>query len=188
MRTSHLLLLATLMLFFSCGDTQNEYTIGACFLAFDNSVHQDPTLASAMNVNSPGIFCLVKTEMKSGATYFSFSNNAGQNSSSISNAIDQKRTLKIGHNNGLIVGFGNLDNPAIFYAYDNECPNCFNPNALPVKSKPLKMNSSGIASCSVCNRQYNMNSGGNVVAGDGGNKLTRYRASTTGPFGNLVVN
>ena len=88
----------------------------------------------------------------------------------------------------MIVGFGNLDYPAKFYAYDKECPNCFDPNVLPVRSKPLTMSSNGLATCNVCHRQYNMNSDGIVVAGDSGKKMTRYRASTTGPFGILAVN
>ena len=141
-----------------------------------------------MNVNSPGIFCLIKSEVQAGATYFAFTNNAGQSSRSIINAIDQRRTNIIGYNNGVIVGFGTLDYPAVFYAYDKECPNCFDPNALPVRSKPLTMSSNGLATCNVCHRQYNMNSDGIVVAGDSGKKMTRYRASTTGPFGILAVN
>jgi hypothetical protein len=141
-----------------------------------------------MNINAPGIFCLIKSEAQSGATYFSFTNNTGQSSQSILNAIDQRRTNIIGYNNGVIVGYGNLDYPAVFYAFDKECPNCFDPKALPVRSKPLSMSSNGIATCKVCQRQYNMNSGGNVVAGDNGHKMTRYRASTTGPYGILAVN
>ncbi len=183
------LLLSPLLLLLSCGDAENEYTIGACYLAFDNSQHNDAILASAMNVNSPGIFCLIKSEVQAGgATYFAFTNNAGQSSRSIINGIDQRRTNIIGYNNGVIVGFGTLDSPTVFYAYDKECPNCFDPNALPVRSKPLTMSSNGLATCKVCHRQYNMNSDGIVVAGDSGKKMTRYRASTTGPFGILAVN
>ena len=93
----------------------------------------------------------------------------------------------MGRNNGLIVGFGNLDNPAIFYAYDAECPNCYNPSALPVRSYKLSVSSSGIATCANCKRSYNLNTGGNIVAGSAGNLLERYRATTTGPNGLLHV-
>ena len=82
------LLLSPLLLLLSCGDAENEYTIGACYLAIDNSQHNDAILASAMNVNSPGIFCLIKSEVQAGgATYFAFTNNAGQSSRSINESI-----------------------------------------------------------------------------------------------------
>ena len=172
----------------ACGNTENEFTAGSCYFVFDNSAHQDATLAGAMNPNAPGIFCTITTEMRNGANYFNFSSSAGQNSSQIYNALDKRRTLALGFNDGIIVGFGALNQPPVFYAFDRECPNCFDPNVLPVRSKPLTMSSNGLATCNVCHRQYNMNSGGIVVAGDSGKKMTRYRASTTGPFGILAVN
>ena len=93
--------------------------------------------------------------------------------------------------NGIIVGYGNLSTGAsgayTFYAYDAQCPNCFDYNAIPVKSYPLTMNTAGIATCAKCKRQYNMNTGGNCV-NDSGKGLTTYRSSTTGAFGYLVVN
>ena len=94
-------------------------------------------------------------------------------------------------NNGIIVGYGNLSTGVTgaytFYAYDAQCPNCFDYNAIPVKSYPLTMNSAGIATCAKCKRQYNMNTGGNCV-NDSGKGLTTYRSSTTGALGYLVVN
>lgn len=183
-----ILALALLALFAtSCGDTENEYTVGVCLLIIDNSTHQDATLASAMNPNAPGTFCLVKKETRNGATYFEFTNNAGVSSSKIQNAIDQRRSSIIGYNNGIIVGFSAL-NPNTFYAYDHECPNCYDPNAIPMKSRPLTMNSSGHATCAVCHRQYDLNNNGFVSSGDNGKRLTRYRATTTGPFGVMTVN
>jgi len=177
------------MLFLSnCGDAENEYTSLTCYFVFDNSVHQDATLATSMNNNAPGIFCYATKSMKSGATYFDFSNNQGASSSAIANAIDQRRTMILGQNNGIIIGFGNADYPSTFYVYDAECPNCFDPNALPVRSHRLSMSSDGIATCKTCSRKYNLNAGGYISEGEQGNKLTRYRASTTGPFGVLNVN
>ena len=186
MRTWAALLFTTLLL--SCGEGQNEYTMRTAFFIFDNSIHQNFILSSAMNINSPGIFCKVKRSMKAGATYFDFENNQGQTESSLALAPDMQTTCILGYNNCLIVGFGNLDIPAIFYAYDGECPNCFDPKALPVRSRQLTMTSAGLAVCSTCNREYNLNSGGNIVKGDGGNKLTRYHATCTGPLGRLAVN
>ncbi|MBR6182912.1 MAG: hypothetical protein IKQ77_17100 [Prevotella sp.] len=172
----------------SCGDSENEYTTKTCYFIFDNSVHNDATLASAMNPSAPGIFCQVTMAMRSGATYYDFANNAGTSSSSIQNAVDTKRTLILGYNNGIIVGYGALDIPASFYAYDRECPNCFNPNDIPMRSAPLAMTSNGIATCAKCHRKYDMNNNGFITDGEKGKRLTRYRATTTGPFGVLVVN
>ncbi len=172
----------------SCGDMQNEYTVRTAYFIFDNSVHQNTVLSTAMNINAPGTFCKIKPYMVSSARAYIFENNYGQSEPSVENAIDQRRTVILGYNNSLIVGFGNLDLPAVFYAYDGECPNCFDPQKLPVHSYPLTMTSAGLAVCGSCQREYNMNSGGNIVKGDGGNKMTRYHASCTGPLGTLAVN
>ena len=187
-RFLNILLTLTVVLLTGCGDSSNEYTIGTCYVVIDNGIHQDATLAGAMNPNAPGIFCIVKRNTRGGVTYFDFTNNAGVSSSKPFNAIDTRRTLIMGQNNGIIVGYGTLNTPPIFYAYDLECPNCFDPNAIPVKSKPLSISTNGIATCSVCHRQYDLNNNGFISSGEGGNKLTRYHANTTGPFGVLAVN
>ena len=176
------------LLLSACNDSENEYTIGACLVIIDNSVHQDPTLASAMNINAPGVFCTITKGLENGANKFFFSNNVGQHSSVALNALDSRRTLILGYNEGIIVGFGNLDYPARFVAYDRECPNCFDPNRIPIRSYALTTTSNGMAVCNTCKRKYDMNNGGNLVEGDAGKKLTRYRAATTGPYGKLSVN
>lgn len=185
-----LTLIACVLLLSACGDdigyTYSDYR---CNLYLDNSVHQDPALSTAMNSQSPGTFCTVSYKY-SGTYYYVFKTNLGQTSESIFNAIDQQRDnhLRIGQNNGIIVGFGNLSTPAEFYAYDAECPNCYDANALPVRSYKLSVSGAGIATCNNCQRTYNLNTGGNIASGDRGTPLTRYRASTTGPFGTLYVN
>ena len=178
--------LLSLMLLSCTAD--NEYSSAACYLVIENNLHNDATLASAMNASSPGIFVTITKTTSSGATYFHFSSNQGGSSSSIFNAIDAKRILIIGMNGGLIVGFGNLSQPVTFYAYDRECPNCFDPNNIPMKSYPITVNSSGIGTCSKCGRKYDLNNGGIISSGDGGKKMTRYRCGTTGAYGVLSVN
>ena len=188
--TKRIGLISTLVLLMlcSCGDTQNEYTVGVTYFIFENSTHQDVTLSSAMSTNSPGIFCHITKTTSAGVTYFSFNNNQGASSKSIANAVDLRRSSLLGYNNGIIVGFGNLDNPAVFYAYDNQCPNCFSHDAIPVRNYSRTMSSNGIATCKTCGREYNMNTGGNIIKGDTGNKLIRYHAATTGALGVLIVN
>ncbi len=171
----------------ACGNSGYEYSSYPCYVVVDNSLFLDPTLATAMNTLSPGVFCMIQKTMSGSAEQFSFSSNQGLSSTQVFTAKEQQMNLTFGMNNGIIVGFGNIDYPAIFYAYDRECPNCFDPEAIPVRSKPLSMESNGHATCAACGRVYDMNNRGYVIDGDNGDPLTRYPASTTGPFGVLVV-
>lgn len=175
----------------SCGADDNTYSNLRLAIYIDNSTHQDATLATAMNAASPGVFCRVSYEASSRS--FVFASNQGQQSKSRLNAKETEMGFygRIGMSNGIIVGYGNLSTGALgaytFYAYDAQCPNCFDYNAIPVKSYPLTMNAAGIATCAKCKRQYNMNTGGNCI-NDSGKGLTTYRSSTTGALGYLVVN
>lgn len=178
---------ALTLLLAGCGDSESEYSTRRCYLVVNNASHLDATLASAMNASAPGVFCKVSTTFSGGASYFTFANNQGQQSQSIFDLEDARRTLTIGLNNAVIVGYAALTQPATFYAFDAECPNCFDPDALPIKTKPLQMTTSGMAVCNVCQRQYSLNNGGVVSSGDGGRKLTRYHATSTGPYGVLSV-
>ncbi|MCD8289798.1 MAG: hypothetical protein LUC26_07855 [Prevotella sp.] len=182
-----LLSLTVAALLSSCSDALTEYSDYPCRVVVDNSLFLDATLASAMNSVTPGVFCMIQKTMNGSAEQFSFSSNQGLSSSQVFTAKDQQMSLIFGMNNGIIVGYGNIDYPAVFYAYDRECPNCFDPNAIPVRSKPLTMETNGHATCAVCGRVYDMNNRGYVISGDNGDPLTRYPASTTGPYGTLVV-
>ena len=184
---TYLLCTICTLLLLACGGDENEYSSIRCYTIINNANHQDPTLASAMNAAAPGIFCKIKTTYQGGATYFSFQNNQGLQSQSRLDGEDQRRTLIVGLNNGLIVGFANLSQPAQFYAFDAECPNCFDSTAIPVRSHPLQMTTDGLASCNTCKRSYSLNNQGVVSAGEGGKKLTRYHATCTGPYGILSV-
>lgn len=185
------LLVVLLVLFATaCGSDDYTYSSRRLGLFIDNSTHLDPTLATAMNAMSPGVFC--KISYVAASRSYAFSSNQGQNSTSVFNAQDAQRgnASRIGMNNGVIVGYGNLSstgNGYEFFAYDAQCPNCFDYNAVPLRNYPLTMNTAGIATCANCKRQYNMNSGGNCI-NDSGKGLTQYRASTTGALGQLVVN
>lgn len=182
-------------LFVSCGDDSlfGNYTYSifpAGSLTIDNGDHLDPTLASAMNVLSPGVFCHISFSLDNGAKCYIFkSSHGGTPTKKVFNVKDEslENNNRIGYYNGLIVGFGNLDNPAIFFAYDAQCPNCFSPNIFPLINSPLTMSSTGIASCSRCERTYNLNTGGNIVKGDNGKSLYLYHSMTGGPNGILRV-
>ena len=172
--------------FASCGEAEFEYSSAPCYLIIDNSLHQDATLASALTQYS-GTYVTITIITKSGARYFSFTNNVGKHTESIFNAYDERRSLILGYNGGLIVGYGNSID-GILYAFDRECPNCFDPNMLPLKSRPLSVSENGIAKCGYCKRQYDLNNGGFISNGDKGKKLTRYSCHATGAYGILTVN
>ncbi|MBQ2195962.1 MAG: hypothetical protein II407_03395, partial [Prevotella sp.] len=158
-----------------------------CLVHFDNMIHSNAVLAGAMTSNS-GIYVRITLTVKDGARCFLFENNQGQSSISKLNAKDEKPPQIVGQNDGLIVGFCMLETPAVFYAFDAECPNCFNFDQMDFRSYRLQMSSSHIASCNACKRKYDLGNGGMIIEGENGKKLIRYRAATTGPYGVLSVN
>ena len=94
------------------------------------------------------------------------------------------RVLGVYNKTGIIVGYGNLSSPAVFYCYDSQCPNCYaETNMMNYK---LEFDSRGIATCPKCKREYDLNNNG--LPSTGGKKLIKYRATTTGPLGILSVN
>ena len=127
-------------LFVACGDVESEFSTAPCALYFDNQTHNDVTLFAAMTPLS-GIFVTITTTSRSGAQYFVFTNNQGSSSQVVFDAKDKQRQqagqLILGLNGAIIVGYGFSET---FYAYDRECPNCFDSNALPLRSYPLKVN------------------------------------------------
>ncbi len=174
-----------LALLASCGDSEYEYSNYPCYLIIDNSVHQDQTLAASLNPMSPGVFCRIYEQPKDGAETFFFANNQGASSTKRLNAVDLKRSRLIGTYNGsgIIIGYGALDKA--FYAFDAQCPNCYKEANLP--RYVLTMDTSGKAHCNTCKREYDLNNGGIVSAGTGGDKLIRYHAANTGALGTLSV-
>lgn len=171
----------------SCGESEYEYSTESCYLVFDNSTHLDPTLQSAMNELSPGVFCRITLATANGATYFCFESNHGASSRSRADAVDLRRSIILGAYNksGIIVGYANLGSPATLYAYDSQCPNCYAEHGTP--SYKLSMTTAGQAVCATCKREYDMNNGGIVSKGDQGKKLMRYRAVSSGTLGVLTV-
>lgn len=159
-----------------CGNAEFTHSNRPVSFVFDTRLHShSPALASALN--SLGIFVTVSESTQTGRLSYRFDNHQGVVDFVPLNAIDERQTRLIGQNNALIIGHGSFDTPAPFYAYDGECPHCFNFNALPLKSYPLSIANNGIASCPNCGRKFNLNTGGNMIAGDGRYRLTVYRAS-----------
>lgn len=187
-RVRILLAVAAAVMLTACGGDDFTYSSYHCNLTIDNSKHLDQTLNSAMNASAPGTFCKITYKISSGARYFVFQNNQGANSESIFNAIDERLESQnhVGMNNGVIIGYGNMGTGSGLYAFDAQCPNCFDYDAIPMRSYPLTMTNTGMATCASCKRQYNMNTGGNCT-NNTGRGLTTYRASTSGVNGILHV-
>lgn len=180
-----LLSLLLLALALCACSTDNEYSKYSCYFVLDNSKHQSTVLMACMNSMSTGMFCRI-TESGSNPVRFKFeSNQGGEAEYKTANAEDLKRTRILGVYNGVIVGYGNLSSPATFYAYDNQCRNCYEETGL--VRYALTMNVDGTVTCKTCKRSYDLNNGGVVTSGKSGKNLIRYRASTTGPLGVLAV-
>ena len=162
----------------ACGDTQSEFSPVRISFVFDNSLHNNAVLAGAMTPHS-GLFCTVSQKLAPTGVEFVFTGMDGKSEASRANAQDVRHAVILGQNNGLILGYGITIDPAVLYAYDQQCPNCRGTLAITPAAK---------VACPVCHREYDLNNGGIVVKGDRGLKLTRYRASTTGSYGTLVVN
>ena len=172
----------------ACSETEYEYSHHRAYFIFDNSIHLEQCLSTAMNPMSPGIFCRISI---SGLNSYRFENNQGLTGQAVMTAVDQQRTVQLGTYNesGVIVGYGSLDNPPTFYAYDAQCPNCVKRENNTINPKfPVTMSTSGIASCGKCGKKYDLNNGGICQNGEEGDiGLQKYLASTTGPYGYLSV-
>lgn len=186
--TSYLLFLASCFLLSSCGAEQ-EYSSWSCRFIFNNGTYLDQTLGAAINPTITGIFCKVTEQSRGGTRYLIFENNQGASSQHQMMAEELRQNLRIGQNNGIIVGVQNFDG---FTAYDLQCPNCArreNNYVTPYYPVTLDKKGSGIVTCSKCGDQYDLNNGGLLVKGQEGDKgLERYRnARTEGPTGRVVV-
>lgn len=170
----------------ACDNAEFDFASEHAYFVFDNSIHQDATLQSALNPMSPGVFCRIYEQTEGSSLYFCFESNQGSSPTrQKANADEIRRTRVIGVYNktGIIVGYGNLSTPATLYAYDSQCPNCYKETGM--AQYRLYINSQGIATCPKCNRKYDLNNNGIT---DNGKKLMKYRANCTGALGVLSIN
>ena len=190
---TYLLLLTSYFLLLSSCKADNEYSTWPCRFAYDNGTHQDATLSSCMDVNVPGMFCLITESVRGGVKYLNFKSNYNATSSQIETEAEKRAEYILGLNNGIIVGFQNavLDafGNAVFVAYDMQCPNCVRQSGNTLSpTYGVSMSDKGIATCGKCGRKYDLNSGGILQNGqEGDTGLEKYAASTSGPFGHLSV-
>lgn len=94
-KTLKTLCLCVLMALSACGDTQDLYVKGRCRLYFDNTTHNDATLATAMTPYS-GAFVTITAQNNQ----FVFTSNQGLSSKVNMTAVDTQRGYILGMNNG----------------------------------------------------------------------------------------
>lgn len=121
-RLTAYILLLTVYLFTSCGAEQ-QYTSWSCRFIFNNATYLDQTIAVAINPTIPGIFCKVTEETRGGTRYLVFENSHGATSRHQMMAGELGNNLRIGQNNGIIIGVQSMGDNS-FTAYDLHCPNC----------------------------------------------------------------
>lgn len=146
-----------------------------------------------MDVNVPGMFCMITESVRGGVKYLNFKTNHNATSSLAETEAEKRAEYILGLNNGIIVGFQNavLDEfgNAKFVGYDVQCPNCVSQSGNTLSPNfGVTMDDKGIATCSKCGRKYDLNNGGILQNGQKGDTgLEKYAASTTGPFGHISV-
>ena len=177
-RIVSLCVLLLLIIGVGCSGDEFKYTTKHANFVFDTRLHGAlRSIGNSLRQCWRVLLCI--RTLSGGQRSFRFDNHQGLVDVVPFNAIDARQTQIIGQNNLLIIGYGNLDTPAPFFAYDGECPHCFDNNAIPLKSYPLSVNSTGIAQCKTCKRAFNLNTGGNMIQGEGRYRLVVYRASNT---------
>ena len=99
-----LYLLLSPFIFSSC-EAEGEYSTWPCRFTYDNSLHLDPTLASAMNVDSRGVFCKIWDSSMGGLVLHFQSNQGGDATHQPVTELERLSNYILGLNNGIIVGF-----------------------------------------------------------------------------------
>ena len=180
----YLLPLTTYFLLASC-QAEGEYSTWPCRFNYDNSLHLDPTLASAMNIDSRGVFCKIWESSMGGLTLHFQSNQGGDATHQQVTEIERQSNYILGINNGIIVGFQTMNTSPNggFVAYDVQCPNCVRRENNTINPKfPVSMSTSGIATCGKCGKKYDLNNGGIIQNGEEGTRgqPKRHDAKTDG--------
>lgn len=179
-----------LLLMYSCS-ADREYSTWSCRFAYNNQIHNDATLASALDAASRGTFCIITESTQAGVKYLNFQNNQGMATRTPMTAQEVQSKFIIGLNNGIIVGFQTFNTEPYggFVGYDVQCPNCVRrENNTATPNYRVTMSTAGIATCSKCGLKYDMNNGGIVQNGEEGDTgLEKYVAMTSGPLGMVTV-
>ena len=98
----YLLPIICYLLLTSC-EADQEYSAWPCRFSYNNLIHQDATLATALDKNSRGVFCMITESTRAGAKYLNFQNSDGLSTSKVESEEEVQARFVLGLNNGGIV-------------------------------------------------------------------------------------
>lgn len=168
------------------GEVVDEFCHHTASFRFDFQYgHTQSYLYAALN--SSNYFTYVTTQLVNGGPEYKLITevygNKEKSEEIITEAVLTQSGRILGLNNGLIVGRSSFQNGEL-YAFDSQCPNCFNETSQ--KKYLLKFQDSSNVTCDRCKRVYGLLNGGVVVSDEIGHevneKLFRYRATYSGTY------
>jgi len=167
-------------------ETDNMYSSAYCRFSFNASLYPSSALTRAIG-STGGDFCMVKAQLKNGATHLLLTPNRGAFAATdldlvMNTAITGERISygAMGYRQGLIIGrslYGQLR------CYDLMCPNCDH-------NYELKWSATQALDleCGKCHRVYNIDGEyGYVKSGEKGQALTLYRNVSYVPANGLLI-
>lgn len=163
-----------MLLFCGCKEeVQNTYSNYPAYFVC-TTVNTIPQLNAALN--SPGIFATIVYDRNQ----YKFTGADGRTTPVNPTAISSHSYVQMGLS-GFIAGLPNMPELGTSVAapvcFDLACPNCYSAQNI---TRALNLLEGGYATCSRCNRTYNLNNQGIVSSGDGGTPLFRYRIYYSG--------
>lgn len=174
-----ILIMAILFLPCCSDDVEDTYANYAAFFVC-TTVSTIPQLSSALN--GWGMFITIRY---SGGKYL-FTDESGNCTTINPTALTDYSSFVLGLS-GFIVGLPNVpelgSDTSTPVCFDLACPNCYEEFSI---ARNLSLGESGFASCSLCERTYDLNNLGIVSDGDGGISLLRYHISYSG--NTMVIN
>lgn len=154
-------------------EVQNTYSNYPAYFVC-TTVNTIPQMNAAMN--SLGIFATIVYDRNR----YVFTGEDGKSTPVNPTAISSHSSIHMGLS-GFIVGLPNMpelgSGTSVPVCYDLACPNCYSAYNI---TRALRLTEGGYASCSSCNRIYNLNNQGIVSSGEGGTSLFRYRIYYSG--------
>lgn len=168
----------------SCEKADNRYSAYRAYFRY-NPVSAKPNLFRACT--SLGEFCSIT--FPPGVNYVIKSPSTSSSVDYIARtALQGYQGFVLGIGGGLVVGMPvlpeMLEQESRVVCYDLCCPNCYQDYHI---LKQMALYVGGLASCSSCQRSYDLNNQGIVSKGDAGRSLFRYYVDYYSPTQTLTV-
>ena len=161
--------LLLLLFLLSCSEAETRYSRLPARFVFQNT-NTVPQLNAALG--NPGEFCTI--EQRGNNYVFTSLTGATQTNRT---ALSNYQSTYLGLS-GLIVGLPVIPEPGDdvqhVVCFDLACPNCYDTYSI---TKSLRLQEGGKATCTSCQRIYDLNTQGIVTDGETGQSLFRYRVT-----------